>query len=103
MLINVDETAFNMTSNRDYTWTLKGSEVRKTWKQRLTQVTLIGAITPNGDFYYSLVRGPNNRYSYAIFLRQLSEKLDKDYPSWRQTSILLHDNASFHRQEVVEK
>ena len=31
----------------------------------------------------------------------LAEKLDQDYPRWRQTAILLQDNASLHKMEEV--
>ena len=72
------------------------------WKQAFANVTLLAAVTPNGDLYYVLVRGSNTHHTYIAFLKMLAEKLDKDYPRWRQTSILLQDNAALHKVQEVD-
>jgi hypothetical protein len=65
-------------------------------------MTLIGAITYAGKNYFSLVIGSNNEFVFRRYLNMLSDKLDKDEPNWRKTSVVLMDNSSIHgTQEVL--
>ena len=59
-------------------------------------MTLISAITMDGGHYFSLISGSNNQYTYMKYLRMLSRQLDKDEPDWRETSVVLMDNARIH-------
>ena len=36
-------------------------------------------------------------------LHELSNALDKDQPDWRETSIILMDNASYNRDALTEE
>jgi len=38
-----------------------------------------------------------------MFMRYLVRKLDEDTPGWEEDSIILIDNATYHRGEEIRK
>ena len=38
-----------------------------------------------------------------VFMRYLVRKLDEDTPGWEEDSIILLDNATYHRGEEIKK
>ena len=88
-IISIDESSVTETNNLNYTWVKKGENQRHCYKQAFSNITVIGAITMSGSIYYSLVKGSNTAVTYAIFLEELSDRLDQDEPGWRRTSIMI--------------
>ena len=102
-IISIDESSVTETNNKNYTWVKKGENQRHCYKQGFSNITVIGAITMSGSIYYSLVKGSNTAVTYAIFLEELSDRLDQDEPGWRRTSIMIQDNAALHQGPAVLK
>ena len=65
------------------------------------RLSLIVAIDSNGQLYFSLSQANNNSVTMILFLQMLIEKLDKERPGWRRSTILLIDNAPYHTSEQV--
>ena len=40
---------------------------------------------------------------FMLFIRYLVRKLDEDTPGWEDDSIILVDNATYHRGEDIRK
>jgi hypothetical protein len=103
-IINVDESGFNMTSSFRQGWVVKGSQARSMRFQKIPNMTLISAITFSGRNYYSLLLGSNNEFVFCRYLTMLSDRLDKDDPDWRKTSVVLMDNSAIHgTQDVLQR
>ena len=62
----------------------------------------MAAIDNFGDAYLSLLQANTNQYTYAEFVRELAQILDKERPGWRQDTIWLVDGAKMHTTELVQ-
>ena len=59
------------------------------------------AIDNYGESYYSLTQVNTNEDVFSIFLERLAGRLNLQRPGWRQDTILLLDNASYHTSECA--
>lgn len=59
-LINIDESGFKATSSLNYGWVKQGESRLRMHKQRFKCITLISAITSDGDHFYTFVQGTIN-------------------------------------------
>ena len=39
----------------------------------------------------------------ALFFRRLTLKLDKERPQWRKDTVILLDNAAYHKAPAIQK
>lgn len=100
-IINADECGFNCTSTRTKGWILKGTQGRTSRIQKITNTTLMYAITLEGHSYFSLIRGGTNQFIFDRFLRMLEKALNRDRPGWKKNSALLIDNCTIHGTPLV--
>jgi transposase len=68
-----------------------------TSSSRLKWVNLIAALTSDGEVLYTVNIGKTNSYTFGFFLTKLVSYLDNQDPQWRKNSIIMIDNASYHR------
>ena len=61
------------------------------------RISMIVAIDTLGNIYVSLTQSNSNSQIMECFFRQLVLKLNKDRIDWRDNSIVLMDNASYHK------
>ena len=65
------------------------------------------AFDNKGNVWYALSTQNTNSSTFSVFMKHLAGTLDADRPGWRDTSVLLIDNASYHRSaktlEALEK
>jgi hypothetical protein len=72
--------------------------------QRLPQISLIAGISSKGRFFFTVNVGLTNSLSIYWFILKLVEQLDSENRRWRESTVLLLDNASYHRSNMlVEK
>lgn len=69
--------------------------------QRLRSLNIIAAVSSDGKFMYTVNSGKNNTYTFILFLIKLSNHLDNIVPNWRQNSIIMIDNAPYHRSKMI--
>ena len=60
------------------------------------RISVILAIDSFGQSYLSLTQANSNSSMMEIFMQELVKKLDAQRPGWREDTILLLDNASYH-------
>jgi transposase len=53
----------------------------------------------HGEGYLSLSQSKTDSDRVILFFQYFFEKLDTDDPGWKETSILLMDNASYHNSD----
>lgn len=100
-IINIDESAFNSSSNINYGWVKKGESQRNMIKQAFTSITLVAGVDMKGNCYYQLVRGSHNQHTFAIYLAALADRLDSENQFWWENTILLIDNHKLHLAPAV--
>jgi len=65
--------------------------------RRLSEVNLVAALCSTGELMYTINIGKTNRFTFGFFLSKLCSHLDSEDPNWRLKTVILLDNASYHR------
>ena len=60
------------------------------------RISLIAAISTNGDAYFSLTQVNTGKDVKLLFLTELAKLLDAERPLWRKDTLILMDNASYN-------
>ena len=69
----------------------------------MSEVNIIAGVSNTGSLYFTINKGPNNSLSVKLFLTKLLQRLDSVDPQWRMTTVLLMDNAKYHKsREMLE-
>jgi len=58
---------------------------------------MIGAVSSKGEFYYTINNGSTNSDTFFLFLLKVMVELESKDINWRETTILMFDNAAYHR------
>ena len=75
---------------------LLGSKKRKQYCT-MSKVSIIFACSNMGEILFTANRGNNNGKTVLLFMLKLIEFLDSRDAQWRSNTILLLDNAAYHR------
>ena len=101
IIINIDESVLNQTDERQRGWMFPGQRNMTTTMQRLRFLSIIAAVSSEGKFMFTINSGKNNSNTFMLFLIKLSNYLDTVNPRWRQNSIIMIDNAPYHRSKLM--
>ena len=82
---------------------LPGKRNMTTTMQRLRSLSIIAAVSSEGKFMFTINSGKNNSNTFMLFLIKLSNYLDSVNSKWRQNSIIMIDNAPYHRSMLMMK
>ena len=63
------------------------------------RVTLIAAIDNRGTAYLSLATGCTDSDIFIAYLYHLTTELDRQGDDWRKQTLILLDNAPYHRSQ----
>jgi transposase len=99
-MINIDESVLQTTDHRRKGWIAKGKKCLRSKAQRLKGMSVIGAATSTGEFYFTVNQGKNNSETFNLFLLKLVKLLDQQNTFWRSDSILMIDNAPYHKSRL---
>jgi hypothetical protein len=50
---------------------------------------------------YTINSGRNNSLTFALFLIKLSQHLDANDENWRSSTVIMIDNAPYHRSKMM--
>ena len=68
---------------------------------------MIAALDSSGEIWFSLSHSTTDSHVIALFLSELTKRLDQDSPGWQDDTIFLWDNAPYHSSvetmNVIEK
>ena len=67
----------------------------------MRSLSIIAAVSSDGRLMYTINSGKNNSGTFSLFLIKLSNYLDSVNPQWRQSTIIMVDNAPYHRSKVM--
>ena len=103
VLVNVDESVLRATDHRTRGWSPYGRRTFASHSQRLFSMNIIAAITTEGKVYFTVNRGRTRSSTFCLFLAKLAAQLDKECPQWRGNTIVLIDNAPYHRSRETRE
>jgi hypothetical protein len=99
----VDESVLRATDHRTRGWSPYGRRTFSSHSQRLFSLNIIAAITSRGNMYFTVNRGRTRSKTFCLFLGKLAARLDIEDPQWRSNSIVLIDNAPYHRSKETRE
>jgi transposase len=70
---------------------------------RLPQISIIAAVSSKGRIFFSVNQGSTTSITFCYFIASLCQKLDQSSSRWRQSSVFLLDNASFHKSQDTRR
>ena len=100
-VINIDESIINCTDSRSRSWLPKVSKYMMTNSMKMAQLSIILGTASDGQIYFTLNRGYHNQHTMIIFLKKLIKVLDGKDSNWRSKTVLMLDNAPYHRSKLV--
>ncbi len=96
-IINIDESAISLTETVRRGWMIKGVKNKSTMAKRPDRINLIAGISNYGDLFYTINHGQTKYETFLLFLMKICEYLHSIDKAWRNDTIILLDNASYHR------
>ena len=69
--------------------------------QRLRSLSIIAAVSSEGRFMFTINSGKNNSNTFMLFLIKLSNFLDSVDGKWRKKTVIMVDNAPYHRSKLM--
>ena len=72
-IISFDESSFTFMNNTKYFWAEKGKPCRKVFPEKISNITLMLAVTAEGHKFYAFLKGTNNQASFLQYLSMLVE------------------------------
>ena len=101
VLIHFDETNFNSTTGREYSWAKKGSEPGRLYKKPVRSISMFLAVLSTGDWFAMYMDSCNNQWTTIHFLVNLFYKLDQVKPLWRKNHLLCLDECPAHTAQTT--
>ena len=96
-LISVDESVLRFTDHRQSGWVRMDNRNQTTTCDRGHGVNLIAALSSTGELFYTVNVGMTNSHTFGFFLSKLCDHLDSADAHWRDNTVLVLDNANYHR------
>lgn len=99
--IYIDEAAINLENKKKYCWMPKGETLVSQKASNVKNITILGAMTPNGVLCYQLIGGWACQYIFMGFLANVLNYLKtlKDYEKY----VFVFDQAPSHVSANIKK
>jgi hypothetical protein len=102
-IINIDETWIDTTSYTRRHWQPAAGLPSFREKSVSPRISMIAAICSTGSTFLSIIQANSNNEVMAVFFTYLVRKLDSQDPNWRDNSVVLLDNASYHTNPELKQ
>ena len=95
-IINIDETWLNETSFVRRVWAPRDGNGNVDLRTITPRVSVIAALDTNGKVWFTLSHSNTDSNIMALFFTHLVQALDHDQADWRDNTVILLDNATYH-------
>ena len=96
-IINIDESIINHLNFTTRLWLKKDGRSHIVKKVVNPRVVLIAAVDTLGHVYVSFSQSNTNAWTFMLFMQELVLVLDAEDKDWRANTVILLDNATYHR------
>ena len=101
-IINIDETWINETSHTRKTWGPRDGSGNMKLNSVSPRLSMIAALDTEGCVWFTLSHSNTDSNMMTLFLLHLTKLLDTETPYWKDSTIILLDNASYHRSQETK-
>jgi hypothetical protein len=71
--------------------------------RRLNLINIIAGVGSDGSLFYTVNKGKTNSWSFLLFIAKLVEHLNSKDRDWRSHTVVMLDNAPYHRSNFVKE
>ena len=103
VFLNIDETWIDMSDFRRMKWKPKNSTNSNPIFMVWPRISMILGMDTLGNVYVTLTQSNSNQQVMELFFKDLVQKLDKERSNWRKNTIVVLDNASYHKSNIALK
>ena len=100
-IINIDESVLNSTDPRSKGWSKLREKALAVDIERLPNLNIIAGVSNMGEFFFTVNRGKTNSLTFKLYLLRLIQVLTEQDPGWRTKTVLMLDNAPYHRSKLL--
>ena len=100
-VINIDESSITNTIGKSRSWSVKNQDFFFERNQTLSSFNIIAGVSNKGEAFFTMNMGRTTSKTFYWYLLKLVECLDQEDSHWRKSTILLLDNASYHRSTFI--
>ena len=100
-IVNIDESWLNSQRFVRKIWVPSDAAGSVTDKQVHPRISLILAMHTDGSMWCALTQATTDSDVMTLFLKSLMRELDRKDPCWKENTIFLLDNASWHSSEIM--
>ena len=97
VILNVDETWLGMSDFRRMRWRPHHITNSVAQLQISPRVSMVAGLDTCGRIYLSLLQSNSNSSVMQLFFKHLFRTLDMERPAWRKNTVILLDNAPYHK------
>ena len=101
VIVNIDEAWFSRTTAAKRSWLRRGMDETITNIKHSGSLSLISAITSSGWSFNATVAGSINSRLFIDYLKEILSFLTEQQGVMKEKTLILMDNASFHRAKIV--
>ena len=95
----VDESWISETEYSRRMWCTNNSNGTVTQKAVNPRLSVLSAIDTDGRIYFALSHALTDSFTMSLFMVDLLQKYDVDVPGWRTDTVVLLDNAAWHKND----
>ena len=102
-IVNIDQTWISQEDFHQFQWTQKRESSSLPVKSIHPRVSMITALTSNGQIYVALTLVNTDSDIIMLFMSHLIKMLAKDDPAFRDKTVFLLDGAAYHKSRETRK
>ena len=102
-VINVDESWLSHSRFHHQAWLTPYERTSVNIGKLPYRLSMIAGICNRGECYFTLSQSNTNSKSFGAFLLRLAELLDEEDKNWRDSTLILLDNAKWHGSDDMMK
>lgn len=103
IILNFDETIIKMTTAKHFSWCKRGQSNQRIFGKPISGLSLLVAVSSEGDIFYKYLDGNNNSATVASFFVSLADQLSLIDNDWRQKIVVVLDNCASHKTKLVRQ
>jgi DDE superfamily endonuclease len=91
----------SLNEHRQKGWLIKGIKNRATIDRKPEGLNMIVGVSNYGNLYYTVNKGFTNSETFLLFMVKLCEHLHHINQRWRDDTVIMLDNAPYHRSKQI--
>ena len=102
-VLNIDESSIGQSAFNRKSWGIEGFRNAHDVKTLGHRLSLISAVDTLGQVYFAISQSIVDSSVFSAFLIRLVAVLDAEDPAWRESTVIVLDNATYHSSDETKE